>query len=170
MYCVSYILIFKVTGRCLFSQLQNFVTSATGIQTTGQSSLMQLPTETGLVLNGSYIVFSCINGYVNIGGSLNLTCNNNNSWSQLPNCVLNTGGSSLTTTTMPLTTITMPLTTTAITLTTTTMPASNGSPCVVNATSTFNLTNGYALIISLFYTSNTAATGNSTKLRTLFCI
>jgi hypothetical protein len=40
----------------------------------------------------------------------------------------------------------------------------------VNPTSTFNLTNGYALTIALSYTSNTAATGNSTKLRTLFCI
>jgi len=108
---------------------------------------MQLPSETGLVLNGSYIVFSCITGYVNTGGSLNLTCNNNNSWSQFPNCVLNTGtGSS----------------------TTTTMPTSNGSPCVVNATSTFNVTNGYALSMSLSYTSNTAATGNSTKLRSLY--
>ncbi len=116
------------------------------MQTTGQSSVMELQTEVGLVLNGSYIVFSCITGYVNTGGSLNVTCNNNNSWSQFPNCVLNTGSGSLTTTAMPI---------------------SNGSPCVVDPTSTYNLTNGYALSISLTYTSNTAATGNSTKLRIL---
>ncbi len=127
----------------MFSQLRTFISTVTGIQTTGQSSLMELPTETDLVLNGSFILFSCMSGYVNTGGSLNLTCNNNNSWSQFPNCVLNTGTGSLTTTTMP---------------------TSNGSPCVVDPTSTFNLTNGYALSISLSYTSNTAATGNSTKL------
>jgi hypothetical protein len=126
--------------------LQNFISAGTGMQTTGQSSVMELQTEVGLVLNGSYIVFSCITGYVNTGGSLNVTCNNNNSWSQFPNCVLNTGSGSLTTTAMPI---------------------SNGSPCVVDPTSTYNLTNGYALSISLTYTSNTAATGNSTKLRIL---
>ncbi len=110
---------------------------------------MQLPTEAGLVLNGSYIVFSCITGYVNTGGSLNVTCNSNNAWSQFPNCVLNTGTGSLTTTAMS---------------------TSNGSPCVVDVTSTFNLTNGYALSISLSYTSNTAATGNYTKLRILYIL
>jgi hypothetical protein len=48
---------------------------------------VQLSTEPGLVLNGSYIVFSCVNGYVNTGGNLNLTCSASGSWSQLPNCV-----------------------------------------------------------------------------------
>ncbi len=49
---------------------------------------MQLPTETSSVLNGSYIVFTCINGYINNGGSLNVTCSASGSWSQFPNCVL----------------------------------------------------------------------------------
>ena len=129
-----------MTGRCSFSQLRNFTTTATGIQTTGQSSLIQLPSEPGLVLNGSYIVFSCINGYINTGGSLNVTCNTNSLWSQFPNCVSNTGGGSITTTTMP---------------------TSNGSPCIVDATTTLNILNGYPISTTLSYTSNAAATGKS---------
>ena len=127
-----------MTGRCRFADLYNFTTSATGIQTTGQSSLMQLPTDPDSFQNGSYIVFSCINGYVNTGGSLNVTCNTNSLWSQFPNCIPNTGSGSITTTTMS---------------------TSNGSPCMVDVTTT-NLTNGYPSIMSLSYASNTAATGN----------
>ncbi len=47
---------------------------------------MQLPTETDLILDGSYIVFSCTDGNVNIGGSLNVTCSTDGSWSPFPNC------------------------------------------------------------------------------------
>jgi hypothetical protein len=52
---------------------------------------MQLPSEAGLVLNGSYIIFSCVGGYVNTGGSLNVTCNANSSWSLFPKCVSTCG-------------------------------------------------------------------------------
>ncbi len=101
---------------------------------------MQLPQETDLVLNGSYIVFVCIGGYINTGGSLNITCNANNQWSQFPNCILNSGSGSLTTST--------------------TMSPNNSLPCTVDASATFNITNGYALSMSLSYQSTTAATGN----------
>ena len=49
---------------------------------------MQLPTDTSSVLNGSYIVFACVNGYINNGGSLNVTCSASGTWSQFPNCVV----------------------------------------------------------------------------------
>jgi hypothetical protein len=107
--------------------LKNFSLTATGVNTTGQSSLLQLPTEPDLVLNGSYIVFSCISGYVNTGGNLNVTCHTSGVWSRLPNCVSNT---------------------------------SSGSPCMVDATTTTDIPNGYLLNLSLSYTSGTTATGN----------
>jgi hypothetical protein len=112
---------------------------------------MQLSTETGLVLNGSYIVFSCINGYVNMGGSLNVTCSASGSWSPFPNCVSGSGSGLMTTTTMA---------TGNNQMTTTIMAAGSGSPCVVDITTTFNITNGYPTTLSLLYTTNTAATGN----------
>ncbi len=111
-----------------------------GIQTTGQNSLVQLQTDTSSVLNGSYIVFSCISGYTNIGGSLNVTCNTNGVWSQFPQCVSNTSGGG--------------------SITTTTMSTSNGLPCMIDMATTFNITNGYSPSNSLSSTSNTAATGN----------
>ena len=141
----------KVTGRCSFSQLKTFTSTATGIQTTGQSSLMQLPNEPDSVLNGSFIVFTCISGYVNTGGSLNVTCNANGVWSQLPNCVMSSGGGSLTTTTMS---------SGGGTTTTTKMTSGSGVPCVIDPASTFNIANGYPTNIGLSYVSNTAATGN----------
>ncbi len=79
------------TTGCSFPLLQNFTQTATGIQTTGQSSLLQYPSIPNIVLSGSYIVFSCVSSYINIGGSLNVTCNTNGLWSQFPNCVLNPG-------------------------------------------------------------------------------
>ncbi len=138
--------------------------------------MIQLSSETGLVLNGSYIVFSCINGYVNMGGSLNVTCSSSGSWSPFPNCVSSSGsGGVMPTTTMaagggqmPTTTMAagggqMPTTTMAAgggQMTTTIMSAGNGSPCVVDITSTFNITHGYAASLALTYISSTAATGN----------
>ena len=142
-----------VTGRCSFSQLRTFTTTATGIQTTGQSSLMQLPNEPDSVLYGSFIVFTCISGYVNTGGSLNITCGGNGAWSQLPNCVMSSGGGSLTTTTMT--------SGGGSTTTTTKMPSGGGGvPCMIDPASTFIITNGYATNMGLSYVSNTAATGN----------
>ncbi len=127
------------------------MSTATGIQTAGQSSLMQLPTESGVVLNGSYIVFSCVNGYTNMGGSLNVTCGTTGSWSQFPNCVSSTGSGSITTTTMSAG---------SGSITTTAVSAGTGLPCVVDKTTIYNITNGYPSSISLSYISDTAATGN----------
>lgn len=90
-----------MTGRCSFSQLQNFLSTASGIQISGLTSLRQLPTEPGVVLNGSFVVFSCMSGYVNTGGSLNLTCGDNGMWSPLPNCVLSSQGTMASTTRTP---------------------------------------------------------------------
>jgi hypothetical protein len=104
---------------------------------------VQLPTETGLVLNGSYIVFICVSGYVNTGGSLNITCNQNGAWSSFPNCVSSTGGGGAVTTTTMST-------------------GTSGTACVVNTASTFNITNGYLLSSALSFASNTAATGEYT--------
>jgi hypothetical protein len=122
------------------ADLYNFTNNAMGIQTTGQNSLVQLQTDTSSVLNGSYIVFSCISGYTNIGGSLNVTCNTNGVWSQFPQCVSNTSGGG--------------------SITTTTMSTSNGLPCMIDMATTFNITNGYSSSNSLAPMSNTAVTGN----------
>ncbi|CAF4644759.1 unnamed protein product [Rotaria sp. Silwood1] len=124
-----------ITGRCSFSALQDFIMNATGLKTTGQSQLMQASQETSLVLDGSYIVVACGNGYTNMGGSLNITCSASGSWSPFPRCVLNSGSGSETTPMVP-----------------------SGNACVVDAT-TLNTTNGYYSNISLSYTSNTTATG-----------
>ncbi|CAF3354956.1 unnamed protein product [Rotaria socialis] len=127
-----------MTGRCSFSTLQSFISNATGLMTTGQSQLMQLPQNTSVVLGGSYIVFACNTGYTNTGGSLNVTCSSSSSWSPFPTCVLNTGGGG--------------------SLTTTTMSNNNGLPCAFDTT-TININNGYLFNISLTYTSSNTATG-----------
>ncbi|CAM4853201.1 unnamed protein product [Rotaria socialis] len=126
------------TGGCSFSTLQSFASNATGLMTTGQSQLMQLAQNTSVVLSGSYIVFACITGYTNTGGSLNVTCSSNSTWSPFPSCVLNTGGGSLTTTT--------------------TMSNNNGLPCAFDGT-TLTIMNGYSPNVSLSYTSSNTATG-----------
>ncbi len=91
-----------------------------------------------------------------MGGSLNVTCSSSGSWSPFPNCISSSGSGGL-----------MPTTTMAAgggQMTTTIMSAGNGSPCVIDTTSTFIITNGYAASLALAYTSGTAATGNSMKL------
>jgi hypothetical protein len=79
------------TAGCSFAQLQNFTQTATGIQTTGQMSLSYANGNSALMQAGSYIVFSCVGTYMNTGGSLNVTCYTNGSWTPFPNCVPNTG-------------------------------------------------------------------------------
>lgn len=130
--------LFTVTGRCTYSALQNFISTATGIQTTDQSRLVAATQDTTAVLNGSYTLLACVSGYTNIGGSLNITCLNNGSWSQFPNCVLNGGAGSV--------------------ITTTTQPTGNSLACTVDAT-TFTISNGYYVSSTLSYVSSTAATG-----------
>ncbi len=83
---------------------------------------------------------------------MNVTCSSSGSWSPFPNCVSSSGSGGL-----------MPTTTMAAgggQMTTTIMSGGNGSPCVVDITTTFNITNGYATTLSLLYTSSNAATGN----------
>ncbi len=133
------IILFQATSRCSFSTLQNFISSSISIQTTGQSGLMTDSQNTSVVFNGSYILLACTNGYTNTGGSLNVTCLTNSSWTQFPNCVSNTGSGP-----MP----------------TTTISTGNGSPCMIDAATTFTIANGNYLSSSLAYTSNTTATGN----------
>ena len=79
-----------------------------------------------------------MNGYTNIGGSLNVTCSASGAWSPFPNCALNSGSGSLTMTTAP---------------------AGSVLSCLVSAT-TLNITNGYYSNMSLSYTSSNMATGN----------
>lgn len=122
----------QVTGRCQFAQLQNFISTATNIQTTGQSRLQQLPNDQSTVLNGSFIVFSCVSGFVNVGGSLNITCGNNGMWSPFPNCIQSSGGGPMTT-----------MGPGGGIMTTTTMPMSGGAGCVFDQATIFTLTNGF---------------------------
>lgn len=128
-----------MTGRCSFTALQTFIQTAIGLQTTGQSQLMQVQQEANVVINGSFIVLTCISGYNNIGGSLNVTCLSNGMWSSFPNCVLNNSNGS--------------------SITTTTMSTNNGAPCAVDAT-TFTINYGYYSNISLIYVSSSTVTGN----------
>ena len=86
----------KGTGRCLLSPLTMFLATAVGIQISGQPQLVQRPPDQTTVLSGSFVVFICVSGYTNTGGSLNLTCNADGTWSQLPNCVLGSSGSQTT--------------------------------------------------------------------------
>ncbi|CAF0789085.1 unnamed protein product [Adineta ricciae] len=127
-----------MTGRCSYSALQTYISSATGLRTTTQQNLMAASADALVVFNDSYIVLACANGYVNTGGSLNVTCLSNGSWTQFPNCILSTGSGSLTTTTIA---------------------TSNGLPCTIDPNTSFNITNGYYTLSSLGYTSTTAATG-----------
>jgi len=103
---------------------------------------MSASPETNEVYSGSYVVLSCISGYINNGGSLNITCLGNGSWTQFPNCVMSTGSGSMMTTTVS---------------------TGNGSPCMIDSATTFTIANGNYLSSSLAYTSNTTASGNYTK-------
>lgn len=108
---------------------------------------MQSQGDSNSVLTGSYIVLACLNGYTNTGGSLNVTCFTNGSWSPFPNCALNgpTGSA----------------------MTTTTMATNNGVACVVDST-TLVLNNGYYTNVSLSYASSSTATGKYRELCKLY--
>jgi len=103
---------------------------------------MQVSGDSTTVLNGSYIVLACYTGYTHSGGSLNVTCSAASTWSTFPTCVSNTAE-----------------------VTTTTVAGggsggSTGATCLVDMSSTFNITNGYIADASaLLFQSNTAATG-----------
>lgn len=85
----------------------------------------------------SYIVLACASGYVNNGGSLNVTCLNTGSWTTYPNCVQSNTGVT----------------------TTTTAPPPSVVGCPIDAATTFTIANGYFTSQSLSYTSSTAAIG-----------
>ena len=99
----------------------------------GIYSLTLDPTNSDNVLSDSFVPMQCNNGYVLAGGQLNITCVDD-TWTPFPTCVLDTSSNSGTTTTQ--------------------------TPCIVDPTSIFNITNGYAANYSLLYISDTTATGN----------
>ena len=137
-----------MTGRCQFSQLQNFISTAVGIQTTGQSLLRQPANDQTTVLNGSFIVFSCVSGYVNAGGSLNLTCGNNGMWSPFPNCIQSSGGG-------PMTTISPG----GGAIPTTTVPMSGGAGCFYDEPTMISIANGYRTTSSITYVAQNTVKG-----------
>jgi len=126
--------------------LKSFISTASGVQATSQYYLAPAPDDANAVLNGSYMVLACLSGYTNTGGSLNVTCLGNGTWTQFPNCVLNSGSGSITTTTVS---------------------TGNGSPCMIDAATTFTITNGFYLSSSLSYASVNTATGNYIKFSAL---
>ena len=79
---------------------------------------------------------------MNVGGSLNLTCNADGNWSPLPNCVSSSGATSMATAT-------------------TTMPMNTGSRCPYNST-TFTLAFGFPSNTTglVLYTDTSTAAGN----------
>jgi hypothetical protein len=67
----------------------NFVSNSTLTQGLAISSQMvdKNADEIDQVLIGSYVLFSCTSGYMNMGNNLNFTCNANGQWSPFPTCV-----------------------------------------------------------------------------------
>ncbi len=126
--------------------MKSFISTSSGVQATSQYYLAPAPDDSNAVLNGSYMVLACISGYTNTGGSLNVTCLANGTWTQFPNCVLNSGSGSITTTTIS---------------------TGNGSPCIIDAATTFTIMNGYYSSSSLSYASVNTATGNYIKFSAL---
>ncbi len=119
--------------------MKSFISTASGVQATSQYYLTPAPDDSNAVLNGSYMVLACISGYTNTGGSLNVTCLANGTWTQFPNCILNSGSSSMATTTIS---------------------TGTGLPCMIDAATTFTITNGHYSSSSLSYASVNTATGN----------
>ncbi|CAF1639402.1 unnamed protein product, partial [Didymodactylos carnosus] len=81
----------KSGSRCLLSQILAFIedrTQTSGMRIVGTPQLVPLPTELGVVTNQSHVEFQCIDGYMSVGGPLNITCNADNNWSVFPRCQL----------------------------------------------------------------------------------
>ncbi|CAF1288527.1 unnamed protein product [Didymodactylos carnosus] len=72
------------TGRCSLSDVQNFLNDPT--KTAGLQIVTPIfytaRDEQNVAIQDSYILFNCTDGYTNIGGPYNITCNANNAWSQ----------------------------------------------------------------------------------------
>lgn len=74
--------------RCFLYALLDFISNAVGLQSNGTPHLLPTYDDSNLwPPSGSYALFSCVSGYVNTGGSLNVTCNPNGRWSPFPKCV-----------------------------------------------------------------------------------
>jgi hypothetical protein len=124
------------TPRCYLGYLEMFISNATGLQSNGPPHLLPTYDDSNLMVpSGSYAVFSCMSGYTNIGGSLNVTCNPTGTWSPLPNCVSGTQ--------------------------TTTVPPIGGSTCPYSY-SILTIPNGYASNLNglMLSTANQAASGS----------
>lgn len=77
------------TPRCSLLTLNNFVNdlSATNALEISSQDLSYYSGENNEILNGSYALFICNNGYQNIDGNLKVTCNANGQWSAFPSCI-----------------------------------------------------------------------------------
>jgi hypothetical protein len=76
------------TARCSLSKLQSIFsdyTATQGLQISGQGVSIN-PDELDQALVGSFILFSCINGYTNTDNNLNFVCNADGQWSAFPKC------------------------------------------------------------------------------------
>ena len=102
---------------------------------------MQLPYEPTLILAGSFIVFSCVSGYTNVGGNLNVTCGINNQWSPFPRCVLSNGGG-------------------VGAMTILGMLSTGSLRCVIDRRTTLSITNGFLLNSTMDRTSITLPSGS----------
>ena len=51
---------------------------------------MRVTYDASMVASGSFLVFTCMTGYINMGGSLNMTCGMDGTWGSFPNCTMGT--------------------------------------------------------------------------------
>lgn len=125
-----------MNSQCSYSTLNNFVLSANTLKTTYDFRLITLPQDTNAVVSGSYVVLACLDGYINAGGNMNVTCLSSGSWSQFPSCVRGTQA------------------------TTTTVATGTGMYCSYDA-SRLTIPNGYATSYSgiMSPTANLAVSG-----------
>lgn len=102
---ITYSLFIEIAARCLLSTLTLMPLNTIGLQSVGLPQLLTTPDRSITVLSDSFAVFTCMSGYTNIGGSLNVTCNVDGTWSTFPNCVRRSNGSdeSMMTTTTTIT-------------------------------------------------------------------
>lgn len=83
------IVLFLATVRCslpLIEAFLNNVSCVVGLQISSQQVFAN-KNENDLVLIGSYVFFTCKDGYTNIDGNLNVTCNGAGQWTSFPKCL-----------------------------------------------------------------------------------
>ena len=127
-------------GGCPTTPLFAFVQNSTVVSTmstVGGYNLSYAGANSNTVSPGSFVLMKCNSGYVLQSGQLNITCIDD-TWTTFPHCTsIGTGVE----------------------------PAArrlarDTSACVIDLTTTFNITNGYLLSSSLSFISTTAATGD----------